>query len=100
MVGNVPFGVVVGVFGSVILIMAVNTAYVASSELLERVAHRYRFDWLVATNRRASLYRVHILNGVALHGDHPAHRAARRRSSPRCTRSGCWRASASTSAAC
>ena len=27
--------------------MAVNTAYVASSELLERVAHRYRFDWLV-----------------------------------------------------
>ena len=31
------FGVVVGLFGSVILIMAVNTAYVASSELLERV---------------------------------------------------------------
>src|SRR5205814_3778436 len=34
-VGNVPFGVLVGVLGSVILIMAVNTAYVASSELLE-----------------------------------------------------------------
>jgi amino acid transporter len=48
----------------VILVMAVNTAYIASSELLERVAHRYRFDWLVATNRRASLYRIHILNGV------------------------------------
>jgi hypothetical protein len=63
-VGNVPFGVLVGVFGSVILIMAVNTAYVASSELLERVAHRYRFDWLVVTNQRASLYRVHILNGL------------------------------------
>ena len=47
MVGNVPFGVVVGVLGSVILIMAVNTAYVASSELLERVAHRYRIDWLL-----------------------------------------------------
>jgi len=42
----------------------VNTAYVASSELLERVAHRYRFDWLVATNRRASLYRVHIVNAT------------------------------------
>jgi len=49
------FGAVVGVFGSVILIMAVNTAYVASSELLERVGHRYRFDWLLATNRRESL---------------------------------------------
>jgi hypothetical protein len=42
--------------------MAVNTAYVASSELLERVAHRYNFEWLVATNRSAALYRVHILN--------------------------------------
>src|SRR5262249_17446646 len=49
-VANVPFGVLVGVFGSIILIMAVNTAYVASSELLERVAHRYRLDWLLATN--------------------------------------------------
>jgi amino acid transporter len=67
-VGNVPFGVVVGVLGSVILIMAVNTAYVASSELLERVAHRYNFGWLVATNRRASLYRVHILNGLLYTG--------------------------------
>src|SRR5438552_3154700 len=63
-VGNVPFGVTVGVVGSVILIMAVNTAYVASSELLERVAHRYRFDWLIATNRRASLYRLHCLNAT------------------------------------
>jgi hypothetical protein len=64
MVGNHIFGAVVGLFGSVILIMAVNTAYVASSELLERVAHRYRFDWLVATNRRASLYRIHVINGA------------------------------------
>jgi amino acid transporter len=63
-VGNVPFGVLVGVLGSVILIMAVNTAYVASSELLERVSHRYNFEWLVATNRRDSLYRIHILNGI------------------------------------
>ena len=63
-VGNVPFGAVVGVVGSIILVMAVNTAYVASSELLERVAHRYRFDWLVATNQRQSLYRVHVLNAL------------------------------------
>jgi hypothetical protein len=67
-VGNVPFGVVVGLLGSVILIMALNTAYVASSELLERVAHRYNFTWLIATNRRAALYRVHILNGVLYTG--------------------------------
>src|SRR3989442_212651 len=63
-VGNVPFGAAVGLFGSVILIMAVNTAYVASSELLERVAHRYRFDWLTVTNRRESLFRIHVLNGL------------------------------------
>src|SRR3989475_6300310 len=61
-VGNVPFGVVVGLVGSVILVMAVNTAYVASSELLERAAHRYRFDWLVATNRRASLFPLPCLH--------------------------------------
>jgi hypothetical protein len=62
------FGAVVGVFGSVILIMAVNTAYVASSELLERVGHRYRFDWLLATNRRESLYRIHIVNACMYTG--------------------------------
>jgi hypothetical protein len=62
MVGNVPFAVVVGLLGSVILIMAVNTAYVASGELLERLAHRYRLQWLAATNRRAALYRIHLLN--------------------------------------
>src|SRR5207247_3145294 len=67
-VGNVPFGALVGVLGSILLIMAVNTAYVASSELLERVAHRYNFNWLVATNRRASLYRIHILNGLMYSG--------------------------------
>jgi hypothetical protein len=37
---------------------------VASSELLERVAHRYRVDWLIETNRRASLYRIHIVNAL------------------------------------
>ncbi len=68
LVGNPLFGTVVGLFGSVILIMAVNTAYVASSELLERVAHRYNFHWLTATNRRASLYRIHVLNGLMYTG--------------------------------
>ena len=63
-VANEPVAVLVGLLGSVILVMAVNTAYLASSELLERVAHRYRFTWLIATNRRASLYRIHVLNGV------------------------------------
>ena len=67
-VGNVPFGVVVGLVGSVILVMAVNTAYVASSELLERVAHRYNFDWLIVANRRASLHRIHILNAFMYTG--------------------------------
>ena len=46
------------------LIMAVNTAFVASSELMERVAHRYGFHWLIATNRRQSLYRIHLLNAT------------------------------------
>ncbi len=64
MVANVPFGFVVGVLGSIILVMAVNTAYVASSELLERVAHRYHFGWLLKTNRRDALYRVHLLNAT------------------------------------
>ena len=63
-VSNAPFAMVVGLLGSVILVMAVNTAYVASAELLERVGHRYRFEWLLATNGRASLYRIHILNGA------------------------------------
>ncbi len=59
---GVPFGLVVGGVASVALILAVNTAYVASSELIERVAHRYNFTWIIRTNRQQSLYRVHILN--------------------------------------
>ncbi len=58
------FGITVAALASLTLIMAVNTAFVASSELLERVAHRYGFHWIIATNRRHSLYRVHILNAV------------------------------------
>jgi Amino acid permease len=63
-VASPGFAALVGILGSVILIMAVNTAYLASAELLERVAHRYRFGWLIATNQRASLYRIHILNAL------------------------------------
>jgi amino acid transporter len=59
--GNV-FGVIVAALAAFTLIMAVNTSFVASSELLERVAHRYGFNWLIATNRRDSLYRIHIFN--------------------------------------
>ena len=58
------FGVLVAMLASVTLMMAVNTAFVASSELLERVAHRYGFHWLIVTNSRHSLYRIHILNAI------------------------------------
>lgn len=61
---GIPFGVIVGVIASIALIMAVNTAYVASSELMERVAHRYNFHWIIKTNRRQSLYRIHILSAI------------------------------------
>jgi amino acid transporter len=61
---GVPFGVAVAALASLTLIMAVNTAFVASSELLERAAHRYGFHWLIATNRRQSLYRIHLMNAV------------------------------------
>ncbi len=58
------FGWIVGGVASIALIMAVNTAYVASSELMERVAHRYNFHWIIATNKRQSLYRIHMLSAV------------------------------------
>lgn len=58
------FGVVLGVVASATLLMAMNTAYVASSELVERVAKRYGFNWIIKTNRRASLYRVHIGSAI------------------------------------
>jgi amino acid transporter len=59
---GVWFGLLVGATASIALIMAVNTAFVASSELIERVAHRYKFSWIVKTNNRQSLYRVHVLS--------------------------------------
>jgi amino acid transporter len=58
------FGVAVGALASFTLTMAVNTAYVASAELVERVAHRYGFDWLIQHNKRGSLYRVHLMNAA------------------------------------
>jgi amino acid transporter len=64
LVNGVQFGIIVAVLASLTLIMAVNTAFVASSELLERVAERYSFHWLIAINRRQSLYRIHLLNAT------------------------------------
>jgi hypothetical protein len=64
LVSGVPFGIAVAVLASLALIMAVNTAFVASSELMERVAERYRFHWFIATNRRQSLYRIHLFNAT------------------------------------
>ena len=63
-VNGVAFGVVVAVIASVALGMAVNTAFVAAAELLDRVAHRYNFTWLLRANRRQSLWRIHILNAT------------------------------------
>ncbi|MGE5315647.1 MAG: APC family permease [Acidobacteriota bacterium] len=63
-VGGIPFGYIVGILASVLLMMAVNTAYVASSELMERVAHHYGFEWIIKTNKRQSLYRIHIGSAI------------------------------------
>jgi amino acid transporter len=64
LLNGLPFGVAMAVLASLTLIMAVNTAFVASSELIERVAHRYGFHWIIATNRRQSLYRIHVANAT------------------------------------
>jgi amino acid transporter len=63
-INGVPFGVAVAALASITLMMAINTAFIACSELLERVAHRYGFLWLTATNRRQSLYRIHLANAI------------------------------------
>jgi amino acid transporter len=64
LMNGIPFGVAVAGLASFTLIMAINTAFVASSELMERVAERYRYHWLITTNRRQSLYRIHLLNAT------------------------------------
>lgn len=58
------FGILVGVLASITLIMAVNTAMVASAELIEKVAEKYNFRWLIQVNKKQSLYRIHILNAI------------------------------------
>jgi amino acid transporter len=65
MLNGVPFGFGVAILASITLMMAVNTAFVASSELMDRVAERYGFSWLIVTNRRQSLYRIHIINAAS-----------------------------------
>ncbi|MEW6529559.1 MAG: amino acid permease [Thermodesulfobacteriota bacterium] len=64
LLNGVPFGLAVAALASLTLIMAINTAFVASSELMERVAERYAFFWLTATNSKQSLYRIHVLNAI------------------------------------
>ncbi len=58
------FGMIVGGVASITLIMAVNTAMVASAELIEKIAEKYNYEWLIKLNKRQSLYRVHILNAL------------------------------------
>lgn len=58
------FGIIVGVLASITLIMAVNTAMVASAELIEKVAEKYNFNWLIHSNKNQSLYRIHLINAV------------------------------------
>ena len=64
LLNGVPFGILVAAMAAFTLGMAVNTAFVASSELIERVAQRYGLAWIIATNRSDSLYRVHIMNAI------------------------------------
>ncbi|MBI5647696.1 MAG: APC family permease [Ignavibacteriae bacterium] len=64
MLRGTGFGLLVSAVASFTLIMAVNTAYVASSELLERVAEKYDFHWLSKVNHRHSLYRIHIISAI------------------------------------
>jgi len=64
LLNGIPFGIIVAILASFTLIMAVNTAFVASSELMERVAERYGFRWFIATNQRQSLYRIHLFNAI------------------------------------
>ncbi|CUS95680.1 Amino acid transporter, partial [Candidatus Kryptonium thompsonii] len=58
------FGIIVSALASITLIMAVNTAMVASSELIEKICERYNFPWMMKLNRRGSLYRIHIFNAI------------------------------------
>ncbi|MCX6149983.1 MAG: APC family permease [Ignavibacteriales bacterium] len=56
------FGIVVAILATFTLIMAVNTAMVASAELIEKIAERYNYESIIKLNKKQSLYRIHILN--------------------------------------
>jgi amino acid transporter len=58
------FGIIVGILASLTLIMAVNTAMVASAELIEKIAEKYNYHWLIKANKKQSLYRIHIVNAL------------------------------------
>lgn len=58
------FGMLVSAMASITLIMAVNTAMVASAELIEKFAEKYNYYWLISLNKRQSLYKIHIINAV------------------------------------
>lgn len=58
------FGYAVSALATITLIMAVNTAMVASAELIEKVAERYNFIWLITENKRQSLYKIHLINAL------------------------------------
>jgi len=58
------FGIIVGILASLTLILAVNTAMVASAELMEKVAEKYHFSWLIHVNKKQSLYRIHFVNAT------------------------------------
>ncbi|MEO1783511.1 amino acid permease [Thermodesulfobium sp. 4217-1] len=65
MLGGLPLAIVVVILAAVTLIFAVNTAMVASVELLDRVAEKYKFSPLTATNRFGSAYRIIIIMSIA-----------------------------------
>jgi amino acid transporter len=67
-VNGPAFGFIVSILATITLIMAVNTAMVASAELIEKVAERYNYHWLIALNKRQSLYRIHLINAVFYSG--------------------------------
>jgi amino acid transporter len=62
------FGFIVSMLATITLIMAVNTAMVASAELIEKVAERYNYHWLIELNKRQSLYKIHLINAAFYFG--------------------------------
>lgn len=58
------FAIIVSALAIITLVMATNTAMVASAELIEKVAERYKLDWICKMNKNQSLYRIHIANAI------------------------------------